>query len=288
MNDQAEKLRLRLKTQIEDKQNAKAIAVVSGKGGVGKSNFSLNFSLSLVRLKQRVLLIDMDIGMGNLDILMGKAPEYSIVDHLTKRVPLQDIVMEGNEGLHYIAGGTGLTQLINFDTDILEEFTHQLQLLFQKYDLVIFDMGAGISNDSLRILLSVHEIIVVTTPEPTSIMDAYATMKFIHLNDSNLPFYLVVNKTSSEKEGIETYKKISTVVSNFLGREITSLGHLPEDRTIQQAVKRQVPFLLYNPKSPSSIAIRSLTERYQKQRFTDEYIKPLPFVSKLKKFLFER
>ncbi|HYK73841.1 MAG TPA: MinD/ParA family protein [Pseudoneobacillus sp.] len=288
MNDQAEKLRLRLKTQMNEKHNARAIAVVSGKGGVGKSNFSLNFSLSLIKLKQRVLLIDMDIGMGNLDILMGKAPEFSIVDHLTKQVPLQEIVMDGHEGLHYIAGGTGLTQLINFNDDILEEFTNQLQVLFQQYDIVIFDMGAGISNESLRILLSVHEIIVVTTPEPTSIMDAYATMKFIHLNDSSLPFYLVVNKTISEKEGKETCNKISTVLNNFLGREITSLGMLPEDRTIQQAVKKQVPFLLYNPKSPSSIAIRSLTERYKQQRFNDGYTKPLPFVSKLKKFLFER
>lgn len=288
MNDQAEKLRLRLKTQMNEKHNARAIAVVSGKGGVGKSNFSLNFSLSLIKLKQRVLLIDMDIGMGNLDILMGKAPEFSIVDHLTKQVPLQEIVMDGHEGLHYIAGGTGLTQLINFNDDILEEFTNQLQVLFQQYDIVIFDMGAGISNESLRILLSVHEIIVVTTPEPTSIMDAYATMKFIHLNDSSLPFYLVVNKTISEKEGKETCNKISTVLNNFLGREITSLGMLPEDRTIQQAVKKQVPFLLYNPKSPSSIAIRSLTERYKQKRFNDGYTKPLPFVSKLKKFLFER
>lgn len=289
MKDQAENLRLRLQTQPKDPKSARAIAVVSGKGGVGKSNFSLNFSLSLKMLNHRVLLIDMDIGMGNLDILMGKAPEYSIVDYLSNQVPLKEIVMEGHEGIHYIAGGTGLSQLVKFDEVQLNEFTSELHYLLEQYDYVIFDMGAGLTDESLRILLSVHEIIVVTTPEPTSITDAYSTMKFIHLHDSTLPLYLVVNKTLTDKEGKETYSRISTVLDKFLGREITSLGFLPEDRTIQQAVKRQIPFLVYSPKSAASTALKSLTERYEKQNFKNNVKSPsLPFVSKLKKFLFER
>lgn len=288
MNDQAESLRLKLIAQ-ENRTNTKAIAVVSGKGGVGKSNFSLNFSLSLCKSGSSVLLIDMDIGMGNIDILMGKTSAKSIVDYLSGEAHLRDVVLDGPGGLKYIAGGSGLSQLVKMEEKQVAILIGELHTLLEAYDFVIFDMGAGINEESLKFLLSVDEIFVVTTPEPTSLMDAYATMKYLHLVNPSLPFYLIANKAESIKEGRETLQRLGNVLKRFLDREAVSLGILPEDRSLQQAVARQIPFLDFNPKSPASRAMLEITEQYKQSSLPEiPSSSSISFVSKLKKFLFER
>ncbi len=286
MKDQAESLRVKLKKQLSA-GNTKAIAVVSGKGGVGKSNFSLNFAISLTKRRYKVLLFDMDVGMGNLDILMGKSSERSIVDYLRGTARLSEIVTEGPQGLKYVGGGTGLSQLVQLDR--LGMLSEELDTFLEEYDYLIFDMGAGANEDTLKFLLSVHEIFVITTPEPTSIMDAYAMMKYLHLLDSTLPFYLVANRAQSVKEGKETIDRLAEVLRKFLQRESMTLGILPDDRSVQKAVLRQVPFVLDNPKSAASAALEGLVNRYlskQSQEITP--MKSATFVSKLKKILFAR
>jgi flagellar biosynthesis protein FlhG len=286
MMDQAQNLRNRLRRQAE-KKNTKAIAVVSGKGGVGKSNFSLNFSLSLVKRGFRVLLLDMDVGMGNLDILMGVSSEKTIVDYLTGSFGLKEIVLNGPEGLKFIGGGTGLTQLVNMDR--FSQLSDDLDDFLLEYDYLIFDMGAGVNEDTLKFMLSVNEIFVITTPEPTSLMDAYATMKHLHLLDENLPFYLIANQAQSMKDGKETLKRLSNVLKKFLDHEPIQLGVLPNDRSVQEAVRRQVPFITMNPKSLISTALQDLVNHYVQQGGQVESLKPsLSFVSKLKRFLYER
>jgi flagellar biosynthesis protein FlhG len=286
MMDQAQNLRNRLRRQAE-KKNTKAIAVVSGKGGVGKSNFSLNFSLSLVKRGFRVLLLDMDIGMGNLDILMGVSSEKTIVDYLTGSFGLKEIILDGPEGLKFIGGGTGLTQLVNMDR--FSQLSDELDDFLLEYDYLIFDMGAGVNEDTLKFMLSVNEIFVITTPEPTSLMDAYATMKHLHLLDENLPFYLIANQAQSMKDGKETLKRLSNVLKKFLDHEPIQLGVLPSDRSVQEAVRRQVPFITMNPKSLISTALLDLVSHYVQQGGQVESLKPsLSFVSKLKRFLYER
>lgn len=288
MKDQAENLRLQLKRQ-ESTSKTKAIAVVSGKGGVGKSNFSLNFSISLSRKGFKVLLFDMDIGMGNLDILMGKSPDKSIVDYLSGDFLLHEVIIDGPEGISFIAGGTGLTQLVHIDEEKLNSFTDALHNHLEQYDYLIFDMGAGINEDSLKVLLSVHEIFVITTPEPTSLTDAYATMKFVHLQDSMLPFFLVVNRAQTEKEGKETLRRLSEVMNQFLGKESISLGVLPDDRAIQQAVRRQIPFISYNPKSAAAKALEDITNQYTMRDIQESPAHIITsFVTRFKSFLFER
>jgi flagellar biosynthesis protein FlhG len=287
MKDQAESLRRRLKSQEGSK--TKAIAVVSGKGGVGKSNFSLNFSISLSRKGMKVLLFDMDIGMGNLDILMGKSSDRSIVDYLSGESPLEEVIMIGPEGIRYIAGGTGLTKIIDFGESRLQIFMEDLHNRLEQFDYLIFDMGAGVTEDSLRFLLSVHEIFVITTPEPTSLTDAYGTMKYLNMLDPNLPFYLVVNRAQTVKEGQETLKRLSEVVKRFLGKETVSLGILPDDRSIQQAVRRQIPFLVYSPKSSVSRALEDISEQYENSTMKENRTpSSASFISKLRRLLFER
>jgi flagellar biosynthesis protein FlhG len=286
MKDQAEILRTKLQRRHGLKPKTKAIAVVSGKGGVGKSNFSLNFSISLSRRGLSVLLFDMDVGMGNLDILMGRSSEKTIVDYLIGDSSLNDIILDGPEGVKYIGGGSGLSKLVNLER--LGTLSDELDSFFEQFDYLIFDMGAGINEASQKFLLSVHEIFVITTPEPTALMDAYAMIKYLHLLDETLPFQILANRTHSHQEGEATLKRISDVVKKFLDLEPGWLGILPDDRSVQQAVSRQIPFTTLNPRSKASLALGDLVNRYI-EGGSQMLVHPTPsFVSRLKKFLFER
>ncbi|WP_079508446.1 MinD/ParA family protein [Mesobacillus jeotgali] len=288
MSDQAEKLRNRLRTTIPDRE-AKTLAVVSGKGGVGKSNFSLNFSISLAKKGNKVLLFDLDIGMGNIEILMGKHSSLSIADFLAGKASMEEVIFQGPHGVEYISGGTGLSQLIRMDKESVEYFTTSLSDVLRKYDYIIFDMGAGLNEETLSILLSVNEIFVITTTEPTSLMDAYATMKYIHLADDSLPFYLVVNRAGSIKEGMETMARLEDVLRKFLGRTPIKLGLLPDDKSVQEAVKRQIPFVLFNERSQASKGMAEIIGKYiNKESYNAEKRDNRSFTTRLKQFLFER
>lgn len=287
MSDQAEKLRTAL--EKADASHTKTIAVMSGKGGVGKSNFSLNFSIALCKSGYKVLIIDMDIGMGNIDILMGSTAKYTIADYFEGKIPLESCLVSGPAGLHYIAGGTGLSHIVKLDEDSIWRFLGEFDRLASKYDYVFFDMGAGLSEYSAKFILSVEDIFVVTTPEPPSITDAYAAMKHVHVMDSSIPFHLIINKVQSGKEGTETFSRISSALQKFLKREVNYIGSIPEDKTIQRAVKSQVPLLIYNEKAPAAKAISIMAGSYLDQKHPSrQKAKSHGFVSKLKGFLFER
>lgn len=289
MNDQAERLRARLKEEDSQSYQSKTIAVVSGKGGVGKSNFSLNFSISLCQTGHRVLLFDLDIGMGNVEILMGRSAQYSIADFLEEDIPLKNIISQGPFGLDYIGGGTGLSHILILDDMQISRFTAELSRLIQNYDYIILDMGAGITEESAKFILSVQEIAVITTPEPTSITDAYSVMKHIHRLDDKIPFHLVINRAEGEREGQETYKRIAAAADRFLGRDTDLLGIIPDDCSIQRAVKRQIPFIIFQGNSAASRAIRTMAEKAGGRPGVQagEH-HPSQFISKLKKFLFNR
>lgn len=283
VNDQAARLRERL---MALKSQAKSIAVVSGKGGVGKSNFSLNFSLSLQAIGKRVLLFDLDIGMGNIDILVGESSPYSIVDYFEKQLSLIDIIKNDPSGLDYISGGTGLGTIFKLDDGKFERFTSELELLFKAYDFVIFDMGAGISEDSIQFILAVDEIIVITTPEPTAITDAYAAMKYITLQDSTIPFKLVINRVFNQKVGETTFKRLASAMTSFMKREISLLGMIPDDSTIMKAVISQKPFVHFQPNCPASKAIATLSNEFlmRTDSLDSAVYQKTPFIAKFKNF----
>jgi flagellar biosynthesis protein FlhG len=288
MEDQAEHLRAIVNEQKSSVQ-PKTIAVVSGKGGVGKSNFSLNFAISLTKKGHSVLVFDLDIGMGNIDILMGLSSTYSIADFFTNGVPLKHMITQVPEGIHYISGGSGLSQLTNINQELFEIFTEQFSILLKDYEYIIFDMDAGINENSLRFILSVDEVIVITTPEPTSITDAYAAMKYITMKNNTIPFLIIVNRAQSEKEGIFTFNRISKVLTHFLNKNATLLGVLPDDQIISQAVRKQTPFIELNEKAPASKALSKITEMYCQWDFNQpSTYNKLNFAAKLKRFLFER
>lgn len=287
MNDQAQKLRQKLE-QIRSKTEAKTIAVISGKGGVGKSNFALNFSLSLAQKNKKVLIFDLDIGMGNIDILLGLTPKNTIVNMFDEHLSIHDIIELGPNSLSYIAAGSGLSDIFQLDQDKFNYFLNQLQDLLRNYDYIIFDMGAGVSYDSIHFILAANECFVVTTPEPTSLTDAYAMMKHITKKHHELPMYLVVNRAYSQKVGEQTMERLQNVVLKFLNKELEPLGILPDDRTVSRAVNRQIPFLLFDTKAMVSKAMTQLVDQYLQEKIDIRQKVPFSFVSRLKQFMLER
>ena len=285
MHDQAELLRQRILKKV-NVQAAKVIAIVSGKGGVGKSNFSLNFSIGLAKLHKKVLIMDIDVGMGNIDILIGQTGRYTMADHFNEGIPLRMAISTGPEGIHYIPGGTGLTELFRMNQNQFDRFSDQFQRILEEYDYIILDMGAGISEQSLQFIVPADDLIFITTPEPTAITDAYSMMKYLVMK-TDAPYYLLCNRASNRKEGVEVILRLKRAAQQFLHKEVSSLGILPDDKTVQRAVIRQIPFILLNPYAPSSGALNKIIEHYIGVTALEEN-QPVSFMKKMKNFLFER
>jgi flagellar biosynthesis protein FlhG len=285
MIDQAESLRKQLISSSA--QSARVISVVSGKGGVGKTNITVNLALSLIKMGKRVLVMDLDVGMGNVDLILGRRAPKHIMDLLQNQLSVWEIIEEGKEGLHTIAGGRNFGSLARITDEMLNFFLKQLEELETFYDFIFLDMGAGATETALKFILSSHEILVIATPEITSITDAYSMMKFIYTKDSTLPFYLAVNRCENEKEGRDTSAKLRNVCKQFLNKDLIHLGMIPLDHTVLESVKKQVPFTLSKPASEASRAVDDLARTYAgaSQQRKASY---KSFISRLKSFFNER
>ncbi|MDQ0350640.1 flagellar biosynthesis protein FlhG [Alkalibacillus filiformis] len=245
-------------------EQAHTIAVFSGKGGVGKSNFALNFSIGLSERGKKVLIFDLDIGMGNIDILLGLQPKHSISTMLEKNLQISDIIEEGTHNISYIAAGTGLNDFFHLDRDKYNYFMQQLQHVTNSFDYIIFDLGAGMSEEHLAFIQAADESIVVTTTEPTSITDAYAAIKrlIVHNTREDLKLSLLVNRATDEQEAQLAYSKLKTVVTKFLDHSLNFIGFIREDYTVVQAVKKQVPFYNFNEKSKAKKSMDNVVNTF--------------------------
>lgn len=289
MNDQA--LNLRRVINHRDKgqgSESKTISIISGKGGVGKSNFAINFAIELIRANKRVVLFDLDVGMGNVDILLGLQAKHTIIDLLNKNLSIFDIIEEGPKGLSYIAGGSNLTEMFSLDSKKMDYFLKQYEEVSLLYDYVLFDLGAGVTKDSLFFTLSSDEIFVITTPEPTAITDAYSIIKHILSKNRKIPFYLILNQAISKKEGQDVLNRFAKVIDSFLHTKIKKLGVLPLDPIVRQAVMKQTPYSILRKNSPISKAIKQVVETYLKEEINNKDSSRKPFVQRLKQFFLER
>lgn len=258
MRDQAEALRMKmLKAQGE---LAKSIAIVSGKGGVGKSNFSTNFAHSLRSKGKKVIVIDMDIGMGNIHILLGVSPKYSLRDYLMGSIFLEDVINVDDEGLTFISGGSGLDTVLEWSENMFERLLDAFEHLQKEYDFILFDMGAGATQRSIELIMSVDEVIVISTTEPTSITDAYSMMKFICLKDPDKKFNIVSNRVTKQDDGNESATRLQYAMRKFLDKETVILGFLPEDPVVHKAVLAQKPFSLLYPNAPVSKRMAAIAD----------------------------
>lgn len=269
MQDQAYKLRLLaqdLHRQVEEELRARArtarvISVTSGKGGVGKTNFSLNLGIALQKLSKRTILIDADLGMANVDVVLGLVPRYTLYDVIKGEKEIDEVIVEGPDGLKIIPGGSGIQELANLDRERLQSIITQIYRLDGEADLIIIDTGAGLSQNVMSFVLAADEVILLTTPEPTAITDAYGLVKnlFRHRPDSKV--YLVVNMAESDEEAEVVARKLEIVTQKFLQAQITCLGYILNDPLIARAVKMQVPFILSYPNARASRRIKELAAR---------------------------
>lgn len=240
----------------------RVISVTSGKGGVGKSNIVVNLGLALARQGLNVLLIDADLGLGNLDILLGLTPKFTIQDVLSLRRSLADVIVEGPGGLKILPASSGIPELARLDASqklfLLDEMDHYTE----DVDIVLIDTGAGISPNVLFFNIAAHERIVVVNNQPPSIADAYALIKVLATQYGEKYFKLLVNGLSRKREAESVYRTLLKVTERFLGQDLSLdyLGFIPRDDAVPQAVMRQQPVLALYPQAPASKSFVSLAQ----------------------------
>ncbi|WP_028545173.1 MinD/ParA family protein [Paenibacillus taiwanensis] len=240
----------------------RVITVTSGKGGVGKSNFTLNFAMMLQEAGYRTLIFDADIGMANIDVLIGSPASVNLYHVLSGMKRLEDIVQIGPKGIHYVPGGSGFQDLLNMPEESLESFLSELENWAERYDVILFDTGAGLSKETIRFVMAADETFVITTPEPTAIADAYALIKVVYGMFPDTNFRLVVNRISDWAEGQQTAERVTSVARRFLQLEIPVLGYMFDDPHVMQAVKKQTPFSLLYPNIRVTEQVRQLARAY--------------------------
>lgn len=239
-------------------RSARVIAVTSGKGGVGKTNLAVSLSIALTDMGHRVTLMDMDLGLGNVDILLNISPEHDLGDVVAGRMAIEDVVIETPLRLKVVPGVSGDEHLANLKEHDKKQLINVLEHLCYDNDFVIIDTGAGIARNTTMFTTSADEVIVVTTPEPTSMMDAYASIKTIKKQSPDTMIHLLVNMARGEKEARAAIKRMSSIASHFIGGHLEEDGFVLFDESVAQAVRKRHPFILHDPLSQPSRAILNI------------------------------
>lgn len=244
-------------------RNLRVITVTSGKGGVGKSNIVVNLGMAFARMGQKVLLIDADLGLANLDILLGLSPRFTIHDLLSLRRTLSEVLLEGPEGIKILPASSGIPELADLDKHQKMFLLSELDEYSENIDVVLIDTGAGISRNVLFFNIAAMERIVVANNEPTSTTDAYALIKILASKHGENHYKLLVNGLSKPKEGEMVYRTMLRVTERFLGKGISLeyLGVIPYDEAIPRAVLKQQPALSLFPRAKVSQCFTSLAKR---------------------------
>jgi len=276
--DQATQLRNIIKsTTVQPRSVARVITVTSGKGGVGKSSISVNLAIQLQKLGKRVVILDADFGLANIEVMLGIRPKYNLADLIFKGRNLRDIITAGPEGIGFISGGSGIQELTNLSKDQLIKLSQSLYELDQYVDVIIIDTGAGIADSVLEFVAASNEVLLVVTPEPTSITDAYALLKTLNKKTDflagDVEIKMISNRVGSPKEGKEIFDKLNIVVNKFLNIKVEFLGTIPQDNTISRAVIQQYPVTLGYPNAPSSKAIMELALMLNNNTIIDQHSK---------------
>lgn len=263
MLDQAESLRKLANGGANDFSNrkkARIITITSGKGGVGKSNLVVNLAISLQRQGQKVMIFDADIGMGNDDVLMGIYPRYNVLDLMKGDMSIEDVLVDGPEGIKLLSGGSGLNNIEDLQQHEREQFLKKIENI-KGFDYIFIDTGAGISRSVLAFIACADDVIIVTTPEPTSLTDAYSLLKAVKHFKINKETSIVVNRIFEKNEGEQTFFKVQRAVGKFLKLEIKYLGSIDDDRKLVMAVREQSPVVISYPNSNVAKCIKEISEK---------------------------
>ncbi|NLX76810.1 MAG: MinD/ParA family protein [Clostridiaceae bacterium] len=267
MSDQADKLRRiveRLtnteepKKSEQKKEAARVITVTSGKGGVGKTNITVNLAIVLSKMGYKVAILDVDFGFANVDVMLGISTKYTLLELIRGERTIFEVLTDGPNNIQFLSGGSGVEELIQLDRRQIGKFISSISLLDKLYDVILIDTGAGLSKNVMSFILAADEVLLVTTPEPTAITDAYAMIKMISKKDKHKVVKVVVNKAESYKEANDILDKLFMVSDRFLSFKLQKTGYILEDDCIPKAVKQQKPFCLSYPKSHASHQITEL------------------------------
>jgi len=238
---------------------ARVIAVTSGKGGVGKTNITLNLAIELQRLQKMCVVLDADMGLANVHLLAGLAPKYDILDVVNGACSLTDIIMEGPEGIGLIPGGSGTLALADAGRNERQKIVGALQEIERHADLLLVDTGAGIGAAVRDFLASADELLFVLTPDITSLADAYGLLKALHgENLAKRPIYTVVNMVETLKQAVDIAQRFSLCAQQFLGRSVENIGYLLRDASVAAATVRRTPYTVFNPNSRISKNTRNV------------------------------
>ena len=273
MEEQAEDLRELLNGSVSDSKNeekpknhsTRIIAITSGKGGVGKTNISVNMAIAYAQLGKKVILIDGDLGMANVNVLLNVVPQYNLMHVINKKKTMKEIILDTEFGIKFIAGANGFSKIANLSVEELEYFAKQFSTLGNA-DIIIIDTGAGIENNVLQFVAAADEVYVVTTPEPTAITDAYGIIKIVttEIVDRPVNLKLLVNRVHSADEGKRISERIITIVGQFLGYKVDYIGYVYDDPVVQASVIRQKPFMIVNPTSKPAVCLKHIVGRIEK------------------------
>ena len=276
MSDQASNLRKlmesKAESQFEDNaivasndifdQNkiSRVITITSGKGGVGKTNIAVNLAIAMQMIGKRVLVIDADIGMANVDVILGSISKHNMLDLLDSDVELKDVLVEGPHGLNYISGSSGVEKALNFTREERRLLLQKLAPCSELADIILIDTGAGLGRNVVDFVIAADEVLLVTTPEPTSLSDAFAVIKTYNLHSEKKNLRLIVNRIFDEEECNEVIDKLRKTSKKILNMPLESVGYIFEDRAVMECVKKQVPFIVEKPDCIASKCIMQMVD----------------------------
>ncbi|MDR3284279.1 MAG: MinD/ParA family protein [Treponema sp.] len=270
MDEQATELRQMMANRGLSKKKdgvhkTRIVAVTSGKGGVGKTNLAINMAIAYADLGKKVVLIDGDLGMANVNVILNIVPKYNLLHVISRQRKMSEIIIDTEFGIRFIAGANGFSSIANLSEDELNYFAEEFATIGNA-DIIIIDTGAGIAKNVLQFIAASDEVFVVTTPEPTAITDAYGIIKIIatELVNRDLHLKLLVNRVHSADEGKRISDRIINIAAQFLNCKVDYLGFVYEDPAVTNAVIRQKPFIVVNPASKSSVCVKHIIGRIEK------------------------
>jgi flagellar biosynthesis protein FlhG len=274
MEDQAERLRemMRKKNSVKESlpsppetKKTRIITITSGKGGVGKTNMSVNMALAYARMGKKVIVMDADLGLANVNVMLNMIPKFNLYHVIRKQKTMREILVETEYGISIVAGASGFSKIANLTEDERQNFIDELNTL-SNADIIIIDTSAGVSSNVLDFIAAADDAVIITTPEPTAITDAYGIIKIIatEIDNLNMGLKLVVNRVRTVTEAKKVADRMIRIAGQFLNLKVEYLGFIYDDQAVANAVQRQRPFMVVDPRCKASVCVQHIVGRMEK------------------------
>ncbi|MDR2402476.1 MAG: MinD/ParA family protein [Spirochaetaceae bacterium] len=278
MEDQAERLREMMRKKnsrdkpavLAEHKKTRIITITSGKGGVGKTNVSVNMALAYARIGRKVVVMDADLGLANVNVMLNMIPKFNLYHVIRKQKTMREIMVDTDYGISIVAGASGFSKIANLSEEERQNFINELETL-SNADIIIIDTAAGVSSNVLDFIAAADDAVIITTPEPTAITDAYGIIKIIasEIDSLNMGLKLVVNRVKSVAEAKKVADRMTSITGQFLNLKVEYLGFIYDDTVVSQAVLRQRPFMVIDPKCRASLCIQHIVGRMEKSELPE-------------------